>query len=202
MKAKRHIVLYLICLPWDLVAYLTVLLIRLFWGKGLRWETPPYAKERGGGPCLTCQMKDGSLPVRKGTFPVGWYLRDKTTDPPRAWGGTTLGHGIFYGPRGRFDDDQNNEWTRTQEHEHYHVEQHEAAMVASFIVGLAVFVTLMAMGQWVAALALGISIWASGYLMMAAGGWLSALLRGEKAYLGSQHEESARAQTDVNRSRR
>lgn len=202
MRRKTHWILYGICLPWDLVAYLTVLLIRLFWGKGLRWETPPDAKERGGGPCLTCQMKEGSLPVRKGTFPVGWYLHDRTTDPPRPWGGTTLGHGIFYGPYGRYDDDPNNTWTRTQEHEHYHVEQHEAAMVGSFIMGLATFIVLLALGHPVAASALGVSLWASGYLLMGAGGWLTAMLRGEKAYRGSQHEESARAQTDVNRSSR
>ena len=199
MKVKRHIVLYLICLPWDLVAYLTVLLIRLFWGKGLRWETPPYSKDMGGGPCLTCQMKEGSLPVRKGRWPVGWYLRDREADVPTPWGGTTLGHGIFYGPFGRYDEDPNNAWTRTQEHEHYHVEQHEAAMVASVITGLATFIVLLALGHPVAATALGVPLWGSGYLLMATGGWLAALLRGESAYRGSQHEESAYAQTKARR---
>jgi len=200
MKVKRHIILYGICLPWDLLAYLAVLLIRLFWGKGLRWETPPYAKDEGGGPCLTCQIKEGSLPVRKGKFPVGWYLHDRDTNPPRAWGGTTLGHGIFYGPRGRFDDDPANPWTGTQEHEHYHVEQHEAAMVASFISGLVAFIVLLALGHPMAAVALGVGLWAFGYQLMATGGWLAALLRGESAYRGSQHEESARAQTYLRRS--
>lgn len=200
MKTKKHIVLYIICLPWDILAYLVVLLIRLFWGKGLRWETPPYSKETGGGPCLTCQIKDGSLPVRKGRFPVGWYLRDRNADPPRPWGGTTLGHGIFYGPNGRFDDDPEKSWTGTQEHEHYHVEQHEAAMVASLIVGLVVFVVLLALGHPVAASIVGVGAWASGYLLMATGGWIAALLRGEPAYRGSQHEESARAQTRWRRS--
>jgi hypothetical protein len=202
MKRKTHWILYGICLPWDLVAYLVVLLIRVLWGKGLRWETPPYAKERGGGPCLTCQIKEGSLPVRKGIFPVGWYLHDPNTEPPTAWGGTTLGHGIFYGPRGRFDDDPNNPWCSTQEHEHYHVEQHEAAMVGSFISGLAAFIVLLVLGHPVAAVALGMGLWASGYLLMGTGGWVAALLRGEAAYWGSQHEESARAQTEVDRSAR
>jgi len=194
MKVRRHIVLYLICLPWDLVAYFVVLFIRIFWGKDLKWETPPYSATSGGGPCLTCQIKEGSLPVRKGIFPVGWYLHDKKINPPRAWGGTTLGHGIFYGPGGR-SSDPNNTWTETQEHEHYHVEQFEASMVQAFLGALIIGGVVWLLGHPIPAL-IGFSfIWFTGYLFMGIGGWLTASLRGEPAYLGSQHEESARAQT-------
>jgi hypothetical protein len=192
MKVKRHIVLYFVALPWNLlVAWPIVLWIRLLWGKDLRWETPPaYTKDGGGGgPCLTCQMKAGSFPVVPGIFPKGWYYRKKSNRP---WGGTTLGHGIFYGPSGR---DGLDDWTRVQKHEHYHVEQHEVSMLRSFIVGLLAGIVLLALGHPVAATATFLGIWTSGYLMMAVAGWLTALLRGEEAYYGSTHEESARAQT-------
>ena len=72
-------------------------------------------------------------------------------------------------------------------------------MVASFIIGLIVAVVLVAQGHLVNGLLLGIFLWTSGYTMMAIGGWFAAVLRGEKAYWGSQHEESARAQTAMNR---
>ena len=188
MKVKRHILLYIVALPWSLfVAWPIVLWIRLLWGKDLRWETmPPYdpAKGGGGGPCLTCQMKEGSFPVVKGTFPKGWYFNKRTNSP---WGGTALGHAIFYGP---YASD------RTRAHEHVHVEQHEVAMLRSFIVGLAAGIVILALGHPVAALVTFLSIWTTGYLMMGAAGWLTALLRGEEAYWGSTHEESARAQDD------
>lgn len=186
MKSKAHIVLYMIAFPWNLlVAWPVVLLIRLFWGKGLRWETPPYAKDEGGGPVLTSQMKEGSWPVRPG----GWYFRKASGKP---WGGTTLGHGIFYGPFGRNETG----WTTCQMHEHVHVEQFEAVMTASFLLGLIIF-SATVWFNWVLALALWGGVWFVGYLMMGVGGWLAALLRGEQGYVGSQHEEAARGVTKV-----
>lgn len=194
MKVKRHILLYIVSLPWDLlVAWPVVLWIRLLWGKDLRWETPPPYDPRkggGGGPCLSCQMKEGSFPVVPGTFPKGWYFRKKSNRP---WGGTSLGHGVFYGPNGRKGP---GEWTRTQAHEHIHVEQAEVSMLRSFIVGLAAGIVILALGHPIAALVTFLSIWTTGYLMMGVAGWLTALLRGEEAYHGSTHEESARAQDD------
>jgi len=195
MKTKRHIVLYILSAPWDImIAWPVVLLVRLFWGKDLRWESPPRYDEKaggGGGPCLTCQIKEGSFPVVEGTFPKGWYMRE----PGRPWGGTTLGHGIFYGPYGRKADKET--WSRTQMHEHIHVEQCEVSMMRSFLVGIIAAIPLLVVGEYWAALGIFLAIWASGYLMMGVAGWLTALLRGEKAYWGSAHEESARAQTDL-----
>lgn len=194
MKVKRHIVLYLVCAPWNLlVGWPVVLLIRLLWGKELRWETPPYYKTEGGGPALTCQIRPGSFPVSQGRWPKGWYLHDRKTGA--AWGATTLGHAIFYGPGGR-DCNWPDIWTRTQAHEHVHVEQFEASMLGGFIVGVSIAVVLAVLGHHVAGLILGGLIWSMGYLVMGVGGWLTALLRGEKAYRGSQHEESAYAQTE------
>lgn len=188
-----HLILYFVALPWNLlVAWPVVLLVRVFWGKNLRWETPPpytRVKGGGGGPVLTCQMRPGSFPVTPGKWPRGWYLRSRDEDNPVPWGGTALGHGIFYGPLVQMDH-----WSRTRAHEHIHVEQHEVACLGSFIVGIAVLVTLLALGHPTAAWVLFLFLWTTGYLMMGVAGWLAAMLRGEPAYWGSSHEESARAQ--------
>lgn len=193
MKVKRHWILYVLCLPWNiLIAWPIVLFLRLFWGKDLRWETPPpyeRAKGGGGGPCLTCQLREGSFPVTPGRFPRGWYYHKATN---RAWGGTALGHAVFYGPCGRF---KGVDWVRTQAHEHVHVEQFEVSMLRSFIVGMIPGAVLSASGHPIAALTTFLVVWTTGYLMMGAAGWLTAFLRGEEAYWGSTHEESARAQT-------
>jgi len=189
-----HWILYVFCFPWDaLVAWPIVLIIRALWGKDLRWETPPpYDHDRGGGggPCLTCQIREGTLPVRQGTFPVGWYMRKKTG---QAWGGTTLGHAIFYGPRGRAHDPAT--WGGSQPHEHVHVEQFEVSMVQGFVVGLASGIVLWSLGHPIAGTVAFLMLWFVGYLMMGLAGWPTAWLRGEEAYWGSTHEESARGQT-------
>ena len=73
-------------------------------------------------------------------------------------------------------------------------------MVGSFLAGLLAFVVVMILGNVMAAVLLGGAIWFVGYPLMGVGGWLAALLRGEPAYRGSQHEESARAQVSERRS--
>ena len=195
MRTKRHWILYVICLPWNItVAWPVVVLVRFFWGERLHWETPPYAREHGGGPVLVCRIRPGTLPVRDGRWPVGWYLRwsDGYWVP---WGGTTLGHGIFYGPGRNFDES----WTSLCTHEHVHVEQFEASMFGGFCMALFVFLAGLCFvgSENNALLALGITslvVWWYGYLTAMAGGWFAAWARGENFYRGSQHEESARAQ--------
>lgn len=184
-----HWILFLVALPWDLlVAWPIVLLIRGLWGKDLRWETPPaYSREHGGGggPCLTCTIRENSFPVTPGRWPRGWYLHKDSGCP---WGGTTLGHAIFYGPYAT---------ARTKTHEHIHVEQAEVSMVQGFVVGLACGIVLWSLGHPVAGTVVLLAVWTTGYLVMGLAGWLTAMLRGEEAYWGATHEESARAQTDL-----
>lgn len=169
MKTKAQLLLYFFALPWNLtVAWPAVLLVRLLWGENLRWEMPP--KPLPGGAVLACSIKMDSWPART------WY---------KPWGGTTLGHGIFYG----VNIVKAGEWGRVQTHEHVHVEQFEVAMFGSFLSGLAAGVFGHSIGA-------GLFVWWAGYLFMGVCGWLVALMRGESPYRGSAHEESAYAQMD------
>jgi len=198
MKTWRHWLLYAVCLPWDLtIAWPAILLIRLFWGRELHWETPPYFRSIGGGPVLVCALRWGTWPVSKSKWLGGWYLRQSADGELRAWGGTTLGHGIFYGP----DMDFKKPWQRLQAHEHIHVEQMEAAFVASFLMtcftGFCGFFWYLFGWSWYGFFCVTLPVlWWYGGLAVMSGGWVAAWARGEPYYRGSQHEESAYAQDD------
>lgn len=200
LGVKRHIVLYLTALPWNLlIAWPVVLLIRAFWGENLRWENRrnhiPFDKKRDhkpapGGPFLCASIKEGSWPVNpKAKWPGGWYLKKIKNQRPshvRTWGGTTLGHGVFFGP-GRSSP---GVWTPLEEHEiGAHGEQFEAAMFRGFLIGLTVVLVM----QSTASLWLGAALWFTGYLQMGIANWTTAWLRGEDPYRGSAHEEAAYA---------
>lgn len=203
---KRHIVLYITAGLWNLtVCWPAVLLIRLFWGENLRWERDPSGF--ADGPSLWCSLKKDSWPTRtwyalyasgswleflKGTEPLKNSVNIEKRGTYRTWGGTTLGHGGFYGPGITGDE----AWSRVQEHEHVHVEQFEASMLRSFITSLIWGTVLLAFGHWIAATVAFLLMWWSGYLWMGIANWVTAALRGEPAYYGSHHEESARAQDD------
>lgn len=189
-----HWILYFVALPWNLlVAWPAILLIRWFWGTDLRWETPPYAQERGCGPVLTCNIRPGTFPVTPGRFPKGWYLRKETNGTLRSWGGTTLGHGIFYGSR---IIRSTGTWFSVQAHEHIHVEQFEASMLLSFVIGMISGIVALSLGHPWAGAGLFMGIWSTGYLLMAASGWVTAVLRGEPHYMGAHFEEHAYAEDD------
>jgi hypothetical protein len=178
-------------LPWDLFVWLFVILpIRALWGTRLEWENPrdnvKASDDDPGGPCLTCEMKPGSWPVSKGRWPKGWYLRKYPDGSVVSWGGTTLGHAIFYGSEKRAA--KGAIWKPVQVHEHVHVEQYEASMLRAFLVAIPV----AAMGlYWLAFI-----IWITGYFQMGIANWATAWLRGEDPYRGSHHEEAAYAIDD------
>jgi len=198
LATKRHLVLYLAALPWNLlVAWPTVLLVRLFWGEDLRWEnrrnhirTKPDGSPAPGGPVLVCGIREGSWPVDPvARWPGGWYLiRSKRQERshPQTWGGTTLGHGVFYGP-GRSSP---GIWTPLEEHEiGVHVEQFEAAMFRGMVTGSVIALV----GQSSAFLVAGLVVWVTASLQEFAANWTTAWLRGEDPYRGSAHEEAAYA---------
>jgi hypothetical protein len=190
MKTWRHGFLYAVCLPWDLLMWGLVLVIRALWGTRLEWENPRenIAIDRSkvpGGPSLTCELKPGSFPVTPGKWPKGWYLKGG-----RSWGGTTLGHAIFYGPKKR--PEKGKPWAPVQVHEHIHVEQYEAAMLRAFVIA----VLVAAVGQSIASYWLAGAVWFTGYFQMGAANWTTAWFRGENPYRGSHHEEAAYALDD------
>ena len=193
LKPIRRLLTYFVSLPNDIFAWLAVFLIWLFWGEDLHWERD----------ALVCRLKENSWPTRS------WY-RVKRFNPItnkseyvritggladgqwQTWGGTTLGHAIFYGPNRRLADEPRN-WEPLQVHEHVHVEQCEASMLRAFLIAAGVGPELWALGHPVAALATFLIIWATGYIFMGVGGLTTAWLRGEDAYRGSHHEEAAYA---------
>ena len=157
---------YLYTLIWDIPIWILIILMWALWGTKLQWNEG-----------LWFELKKGSC------FYRSIY---------EGWGGTTLGHGGWYAPHytGGKGIDQPVEF-----HEHVHVEQYEAGMLRSFIWAVAVFILLFKLGHLQEAIIAGLAFWFSGGLMTWIPNWLQAKVRGEKAYLGSHHEEAAYART-------
>ena len=197
MKWYQYFI-YLFTLSWDVITWFLIFCIWLFWGTNLSWEREPTQ----GSWCLTCDLKPYSWPSRT------WYaqkyrINGKKTKLEnrkdlqdiygrfRTWGGTTLGpHAIFYGPGVR----RPGKWWTTQQHEHRHSEQGEVAMMQSFMFAVPVFTHSMIYDNnlWIMALVM----WTLGYVSMVAGFFI-AIMRGEKGYRGSVHEEGAYDHDDL-----
>jgi hypothetical protein len=141
----------------DLIAWLAVILLWALWGTRLHWCEG-----------LWFEFKPGSWPMRT------WYKK---------WGGTTFGHGGPLRPGGAGGAGID---TAIEKHEHVHVEQYEASMLASFLIAIAVAIT--------GSFALACSIWVSGGFLYYMCSIIQALLRGENPYTGSHLEESAYSQ--------
>lgn len=187
MKTKRHLVLYMFTCVWDItVCWPVVLLVWLFWGERLRFSHPPLGVSRHFGYGLWCDLKPDSWPTRSWYREKynGEYLKRSVDDPNgtwETWGGTTLGHGGFFGPG---EAGKDGAWNSIEEHENTHVEQFEAMMVRSFIVGGIA-------GLWAWSLWAWLLIWWLGYIMLGLSGALTAWLRGEGPYRGNFYEEAA-----------
>lgn len=161
----KKLVLYFVCLPWDLLAWLAIVVLWACWGTGLRW--------RYG--VLSFEWKPESWPVRT------WY---------KGWAGTTLGHAILFAPGQREED----RISLTKRHELIHVEQYEVAMTVGFVIAAATEITIASAGHWLAGAILGGLLWFLAGSSHVAAAALVAWLRGENAYAGAEHEESAYAQ--------
>ncbi len=130
----------------------------------LLWGSKLYME----GIAVCTELKPESWPMNTfHWFPgAGWYSR---------WGGTTFGSAIMYRP----DPGEN-----TRVHEHVHVHQMQASMTKSLLIGL--LVLLVTDKLW-----LSYIIWSTGYILYATANALTALLRGDRAYRDSVHEEHA-----------
>lgn len=198
----KRAILYFLCLPLDLlIAWPIVLGVRLLWGTGLTW----------GRGVLSCEMKPGSFPLggptdpatglllRARRWPWGFYIANRTAalrreEPPRSWGGTCLGHGIFFGP-GRRSEPDSIYMAPIEVHELHHSEQAEAAQVQVFVVAAIVgAVVAAAFHDPVVAGVLAGALWTlGGYVMGYAGGAVAAWLRGRHPYRQNPYEVGADA---------
>lgn len=160
-KIKRRWLTLFFTAPINLtIAWPSVIVANWLWGRGLRWE------ERF---VLTTEFAHTRLPK--------WFKVNAST----------LGHAIFYAPGYRSIGSA--PWTRTQYHEHVHVEQFEGWAISGFLLGSAA--CLLGASPWV-----GAAIWWGSAPAVWCGYSVAALLRGESHYWGAAHEEAAYALTN------
>jgi hypothetical protein len=161
---RRHILVYLFTLPGDLICWTFVLLIGGFFGDRFVWQNGLWFE------------------IAKDSWFYKTFLKDIT--------GGTMGHGGWYRSDLIGEDGID---TKLEFHEHVHVEQYEAVMTAIFVVVLGFFLNGTIRGDISSVWLMSLVYWAIGGLIGAASGWLVAVLRGERAYSGSSHEEAAYA---------
>jgi len=157
-RPRRYILTYLWTMPFDLLMWIFVLFVRGICGTKLHWQEG-----------LWCELRKGSFLAKK------WAID---------WAGVTLGHGGIYAPgySGGPGID-----TVCERHEHIHVEQYEAAMLAAFVFSI----TAVAAGaDWRVCL----MAWLLGGAIIYMASLIQAWLRGEKPYEGSHLEEAAYSQ--------
>ncbi|RLD67833.1 MAG: hypothetical protein DRI98_12360 [Bacteroidetes bacterium] len=159
---------WLYCFPNNIIIWIATLIIWSLYGHRLHWNDG-----------LWCELKKDSWPSRT------WY---------KGWGGTTLGHGGFYATgktKGQGVD------TEIEFHEHIHIEQFEAGMLRVFLIAIFIMSVCLLASQPMLGLYIALPLWFAGALITFVPNWLQALIRGEEAYMGSHHEESAYAQTEL-----
>jgi hypothetical protein len=167
-RPKRYWLTYLWTLPWDLaVVWPVAILMWLFWGKRLQWNTGLWA---------VISSKS-------------WFVRKLYG----SYAGTTLGHGgfIIEGYEGGEGID-----TEVEYHEDQHVEQYEFIMLAGLVISAVFALVIFLAGGEVLWLLHGL-MWVLSWEIVYLCSLLQAWLRGEKAYKGSALEESAYAQTEA-----
>lgn len=155
MKPWRRIFLYVASAGVDLPVWLIALVMSLVLRTERRWVA-----HQNESPVLFVAIPEKIM---------GWRS------------GMTICHTIFYR-----EDKMPAEgvWGSLQEHESVHVEQFEATMLRSAIVGVIA-------GVWGQSTALGLVLWVTGPLLMFLAAGVTAVLRGESFYRGAHHEEAA-----------
>lgn len=165
------------------------------------------------GAIKTRKPEDGLRMESDGTLTgvwAEWITRSRGTKPPLWRWSTTLGHGIMFQPGLRPARGYRVEGgvaapadgvgsTSVWDHEFVHVRQTEDLMAMMLFVGLVVLVVVgVATGEWTVGAILGGALWTGGGALQAVWMLTSALRYGfslEGAYRQSEHERSARAQT-------
>jgi len=172
MRTWRSLFLYVSCLAADIIGFMGLIIIWGICGKNLRFEKKP-KKQKGKFPpgnwCLTCDVKRKHLSIFK-------------------YNGMTIApHMIIYREGKR--PNGSSEWSRIQEHEHFHSEQYESASVIGFlilIIGLFGPINIL-----LSIFIFTVMPWA--YMGSA---YATSWLRGEDVYRGAHTEEGAYAIDD------
>jgi hypothetical protein len=159
-RPKSYLLTHIWTFPAAILSWIAVLIVRVLWGHKLEWLDG-----------LWCELKEDSWPMRT------WYKR---------WGGTTFVRGGFYRPGrkgqpGRID-------TRTEAHEHIHIEQAEASALFGTVVAITIILAL----PWsTAGFITALAVWTltAPLIYLAAG--IQAVVRGESFYKGNHFEEHA-----------
>ena len=205
MRILKRLIVHLCGLGWDLVvAWPMVLLVRLLWGEGLRWEEG----------VLKCAMKLNSFPVTTPftaegwwkwwtKWPRGFYLRNRKKaatgeQAPWSWRGSSVGNGQIFGP-GRLSP-RGELPTRTMVHENHHTIQARAAAISATFWAVTWAIALACLDQYTAAAVMGLAMWIlGGNLSISSGGWTHAWLdeHPDGFYQGSAHEVGAYAVGDL-----
>lgn len=204
--------------PRDLIAWFMAFFVYFLWGKHIR--RVPWSG-------MWTDLKPDSWPART------WYrlkLLNKETgkmeyvEMPEqyrerygrwlTWGGTTFGHGGFYGPgkMGGLPTTSNKEglWALelidepVEYHENIHVGQYEGAMMRSCLYGVCLFVSMALLSvPWQTAFWIGLGVWVSGFEVYWITNGIVSVLRGKRFYADSDHEKQAYAMTEdwVNKER-
>jgi hypothetical protein len=160
---SKHLLVYLFCLPGDLICWVLVLVIWGLFGDKLVWQNGLW------------------VGVSKDSF---WCKKAGNIT------GGTMGHGGWYQLDLMGDDGID---TKLEYHEHVHVEQYEVVMFFVFVVLFGFVLNSVIRKQFSEIYLLVLAYWALGGLLGSVSGWVIAILRGEEAYRGSHHEEAAYA---------
>ena len=159
-RPKSYLLTHIWTFPAAVLSWIAVLIINFLWGHKLEWLDG-----------LWCELQPYSWPVRT------WYER---------WSGTTFIRGGFYRPgrkgeMGIID-------TRTEAHEHIHIEQGEAAALLGLVIAIAITLVF----PWsTAGFITALAVWTlmPALLYLTAG--IQAVVRGESFYKGNHLEEHA-----------
>lgn len=178
-------VLFALTAPWSVIVGWGWLSLLFCIGavKDFRWEDTLV---------LTAVFRDWVSKPRE----LPWSPKDKNGAKVKIplWNySTTIGRAIAYQPKSRAP--QGAAWTSIQHHEHVHVRQVEDRMAWSFITGLLTMLIVGPAASWGLGVALFVVLWFIGGMSQSVN-WLTAKMRGGDAYLDSEHELSAHAQTD------
>jgi hypothetical protein len=158
----RHWIVYVYCLPTDIVAWLLVSILALITGASLFWRNGLWCSIQGNS--WWCSLASG-------------------------YSGGTLGHGGWLRACVVGDGDIA---TGTEFHEHIHVEQYEALMLFVTMLNLCwLLFVCFTEGFALNMLFFGISVQTLGGMLGLCASWMTAWLRGSSVYRGSVHEEDA-----------